>query len=155
MNVSPDGRAFIALEEGTVLHEYADAAGKLTIGTGHLLRPGETYPNGITQEQADALLANDLRVAESVVNHHVTAILSQCSFDACCCLAFNIGGGAFAGSTVAQRINAGDMAGAADAFLMWNKISLCGQLVPDQALAARRMRERLLFLRDVSTTDEA
>jgi GH24 family phage-related lysozyme (muramidase) len=35
--------------------------------------------------------------------------------DACVSLAFNIGGHGFTGSTVVQKINTGDMAGAADA----------------------------------------
>jgi hypothetical protein len=57
-------------------------------------------------------------------------------------LCFNIGPGAFAGSTLVKRFNAGDEPGAADAFLMWRKAG--GKVLP--GLEARRAAERKLFL---------
>lgn len=47
--------------------------------------------------------------------------MEQHQFDALVSLCFNIGPGAFAGSTVAKRLKAGDIAGVAEAILMWNK----------------------------------
>lgn len=148
LSVDAAGRAFIAREEGTVLHGYLDQAGKLTIGTGHLVRTGEPYTLGgaITAQQADALLVSDLRVAESAVRAHSPDTITQAQFDACVSLAFNIGGGAFARSSVASLMSAGDWHAAADAFLLWDKIGVGGKLEPSQALAARRMREREMFL---------
>ena len=40
---------------------------------------------------------------------------------ACVDAAYNIGVGAFCGSSMARRANAGDMVGACDPLLMWNK----------------------------------
>jgi len=63
--------------------------------------------------------------------------ISQHAFDACVSLAFNIGTNGFMGSTVVHKINEGDMAGAADAFLMWDR-------PPD--LIRRRQAERAQFM---------
>jgi lysozyme len=159
MNVSPPGRAAIEREEGTVLHWYRDGVrspqypnGIETGGTGHVRRPGD--PNTFDAAMADEWLVNDLRVAESAVNSHSPPSIGQRSFDACCSLAFNVGGGAFATSSVARLMAAGDWHGAANAFLLFDKLSVGGKLVPSQALAARRMRERTMFLLDVPTTDD-
>jgi lysozyme len=57
-------------------------------------------------------------------------------------LAYNIGPGAFSGSSVLKRFNQGDMQGAADAFLMWNKGG--GKVL--KGLTRRREAERELFL---------
>jgi lysozyme len=146
VKTSPSGLAFLARQEGEVDHAYLDEAHLPTIGIGHLIRPGEHFPsNGITHEQALQLLAQDLAPAESAVNA-VGVALMQNQFDACVSLAFNIGAGGFASSTVCARLKAGDFAGAADAFLMWDKISVEGRLVPSKGLLARRNAERALFL---------
>lgn len=154
---STQGRLFIEKEEGTVLHLYQDQVGKWTIGTGHLVRPGEDFTNGISPEQADALLAEDLRLSESCVNSIVMGDIGQNMFDACVSLTFNIGVGAFVLSSVAKLINAGDYLAAADAFRLWNKATVDGKLVVLPVLVGRRERERAVFLRDVSTlpTDAA
>ena len=44
------------------------------------------------------------------------------------------------------KFNAGDAAGAADQFLRWDKARIDGVLTPLPGLAARRRRERALFL---------
>lgn len=55
-------------------------------------------------------------------------------------LAYNIGTGGYCRSTVARRFNAGDFAGACDAFLMWNKAG--GRVV--RGLVNRRRAERAM-----------
>ncbi len=61
-------------------------------------------------------------------------------------LAYNISTGAFRESTVLRELNAGNRAAAADAFLLWDKMTLNGQLVVDPVLAERRKTERAIFL---------
>lgn len=56
-------------------------------------------------------------------------------------LAYNIGLGALAGSTVLKRHRAGDYAGAANAFAMWNKAA--GKTMP--GLTRRRAAEAALY----------
>jgi lysozyme len=152
---SPAGRAMIEGFEGIVLTIYKDIAGYATIGVGHKLVAGEDYPNGITREQADALLANDLRVVDGCINSNVHNEIGQNMHDACASLAFNIGTGAFLKSSVVRLMNTGDYLRAADAILLWDKFTdpKSGQLVVSATLMARREAERAVFLRDVSTLD--
>lgn len=39
---------------------YKDSLGFPTIGYGHLLKPGESFPNGITEETANKFLYDDM-----------------------------------------------------------------------------------------------
>lgn len=61
-------------------------------------------------------------------------------------LAYNIGTGAYCGSTVARRFNAGDLRGGCDAFLLWVKAG--GRTV--QGLVNRRRDERAICLRGLA-----
>ncbi|HZU82883.1 MAG TPA: lysozyme [Polyangiaceae bacterium] len=140
--MSDAGLAFLAAEEGEVLHEYLDAGGKRTIGVGHLCREDERYPGGITHEQAIDLLRADVATAERAVTAAVTAAVTQWQFDALVSLAFNIGGGAFARSTLVRLLNNGDTGLAArGAWLAWCHVA--GAVSP--GLVARRSREWELF----------
>lgn len=44
-------------------YPYADSLGFQTIGYGHLITRGESYPNGITEAEAEALLDRDIQTA--------------------------------------------------------------------------------------------
>lgn len=147
MQTSPDGRKLIEGFEGLVLHEYDDFRQPpvRTIGYGHALRGGESYPNGITQQQADDLLASDLRIAESAINSHVDVPISQAQFDALVSLAFNEGTFAIITSTLLSKLNDGDYDGAAEEFPRWDKVLKNGRLQPSPVLDARRAKERALF----------
>lgn len=68
--------------------------------------------------------------------------LTQEMIDACISLAYNIGAGAFAKSSVVKYINQKDWCKAADSFLIYNKAN--GKVV--KGLVTRRERERSLFL---------
>lgn len=84
------------------------------------------------------LLQRDASEAERIVRRCAPVPMYQHEFDAAVSLAYNIGGKAFCGSTVARRFNAGDYEGACNAFLMWDKFR--GRTLP--GLVARRERER-------------
>ncbi len=76
-----------------------------TIGYGHLVKPGEDFQGGITETAAIDLLRSDIAVAERAVRDNITVPLTQNQYDALVSLAYNIGSGAFASSTVVQYIN--------------------------------------------------
>src|SRR5215472_3618425 len=99
MKTSQNGLNFIAREEGEVDHVYNDVAGIPTIGVGHVVRPGESFPNGITHDQAMQILAGDVGIAENQVNTRVTATMTQNQFDALVSFTFNCGGGSLAASS--------------------------------------------------------
>ncbi|MGN6142413.1 MAG: lysozyme [Mesorhizobium sp.] len=151
---SPAGRSAITQREGCVLTAYTDSAGIWTIGVGHTSAAGApkvTKGMRITAAQADEILSHDLAAVEKTVNGAVKVALNQNEFDALVSLVFNIGGGAFKGSTLLRKLNAGDRAGAADQFLVWNKATVKGKKVALPGLTVRREAERRQFLRPVAS----
>lgn len=107
MILSEDGLKLIESFEGFRPQVYSDLAGHPSIGYGHKLLPGESYPSGITQDEAQALLARDIQWAEKIVNSLVKVPLSQGQFDALVSFTFNNGGGTFAKSSILPELNAG------------------------------------------------
>ena len=141
MKTSAAGIEIIKRNEGCVLTAYRDITGVLTIGYGDTqnVREGMT----ITQQEAEDRLATRLaNEFEPAVEAICIAPTTQPQFDAMVSLAWNIGTGAFARSTVARLHKAGQYAGAADAFRMWNKAG--GKVI--DALVRRRDEERALYL---------
>jgi len=131
--------------EGVRLDAYQDVKGIWTIGVGHI--KGVTQGMHITEAQVDAFLRADLHDAEAAVNTGVgDAPTTSNQFSAMVSLCFNIGGGAFHSSTVLRQHKAGNHAAAADAFLMWNKATINGQLQPVAGLTNRRTAEKTLYL---------
>jgi GH24 family phage-related lysozyme (muramidase) len=76
-----------------------------TIGYGHLIKLGEDFSAGLTEQQAIALLRSDIAVAERAVQDNITAQMSQTQYDALVSLAYNIGTSGFKNSTVVKYIN--------------------------------------------------
>ncbi|OCC01736.1 hypothetical protein BA190_27635 [Labrys sp. WJW] len=157
LKTSTRGKGAIASFEGVVLKAYPDpgTGGKpWTIGIGHtaLAGPPTVVPGMvITRERAFAILADDLVIFENAVKAAVKVPVSQGEFDALVSLCLNIGGKNFAGSSVVRRLNAGDRAGAADAFLMWVKAN--GHVLG--GLVTRRKAERETFLANAYVTGSA
>ena len=127
--------------EGLRLKAYRCPAGVPTIGygaTGPDVRIGMIWTEG----QCHARLVADVARFEQAVAKALTVTANENQFAAMVSLAFNIGTGAFARSSVLRRHNARDCAGAADAFLLWNKGG--GRVLP--GLVRRRKAERDLYL---------
>jgi lysozyme len=131
--------------EGNELRGYRDIAGIATACrgvTGNGIQVGKLY----TKAQCDAL-------NEEAAARHVEGVL-RCTpritgyqLTAASALAYNIGVGAYCGSTAARRFNAGNLRGGCDAFLSWNKARVGKRLVVVQGLVNRRRHERELCLR--------
>ena len=88
-----------------------------------------------------AALARTLREVgkyEGAVKGCVKVPLTQGEYDAYVSLAYNIGTGAFCGSTLVKKLNAGDYAGACEEILRWVKQG--GRVL--QGLVNRRQEER-------------
>ena len=144
MKTSPAGVRAIMQREGVRMHAYLDIRGIVTVGVGHTAFAGPPTPYlglTITEDEALAILARDLAPVEGALNAAIKVPASQNQFDACASLAFNIGTAGFQGSSVLRQLNAGNIAAAADDFLMWD--------IP-AALLARRQSERAQFLAPVS-----
>ncbi len=141
MKASDAGIRLIQEFEGLATEAYDDVGGKATIGYGHLIKRGETFPKRISEAEATALLCTDLEVAEACIEGLVEVELSQNQFDALCSWVFNLGCTALAGSTLLKLLNKAEYIRAAEQFPRWCK---CGQNdVP--GLLRRRLAEQLLF----------
>lgn len=149
MKTSRDGIALIKKWEGCRLTAYPDpgtGGEPWTIGYGHTSAAGEPKVKKgmkITQQEADDILVRDLVKYESAVMKALTVLPTQNQFDAMVSLCYNIGPGAFAGSSVVKKFNASNISAAADAFRLWNKAG--GRVM--QGLVNRREDERKHFLR--------
>ena len=144
LSYSKDGLRLTELFEGDVLTAYQDQRGVWTIGYGHTagVHPGQT----ITQEQAEAFLASDIRAAVECVNESVTVELTQGQFDALADFVFNVGEGNFRLSTLLREINAGHFPEALAQFRLWDH---CGGVV-NAGLLRRRRAEAEKFGGDIS-----
>jgi len=141
--INTAGLAIIKSNEGLRLKAYTDIAGVWTIGYGHTpATPGQV----ITQAQADALLMQDIAHAASVIEALTQNVpTSDNQFSAMISLAFNIGTGAFRGSSVLRYHLAQDHVHAAKSFLLWDKAHVDGELVVVQGLLKRRIQESNLY----------
>ncbi|WP_080641689.1 lysozyme [Brucella anthropi] len=153
MKTSAAGRKLIEQREGVELTAYKDSAGIWTIGVGHTSAAGAPKVVAgmkITAARASEILSRDLTTFEAAVSAAVKVPLNQNEFDALVSFAFNVGAGAFKGSTLLKRLNTGDRQAAADQFLVWNKITVNGKKQVLKGLTIRREAERKQFLTPVS-----
>jgi lysozyme len=120
MLMTPEGRDMLMDLEGVRGEVYKDVAGLPTIGVGHLLTKNELtsgkiligtadnvvhYRNGLTHEEIETLLGQDLSGVEFHVNEAVVSALTEQQFDALVSFAFNVGSYAFRASTLLRVIN--------------------------------------------------
>ncbi len=138
--ISTNGIALLKQFEGYSPKVYNDSAGKPTIGYGHLLRTNE-HLTEITGEKAEQLLREDIRKAESAVERHVTAPLTQNQYDALVSFTYNIGEGNFRDSTLLRHLNSTNYAVASEEFKRW--VYAGGKKV--RGLENRRNKEKQLF----------
>ena len=136
--------------EGYRAAPYLDSVGVATIGYGTTL-----YPDGakVTMQDpacTDAEATSWLSWAMSGFSKQIAGALTRPATlhqaAAMLSLTYNIGAANFKSSTVLRKFNAGDIAGAADAFLMWDKGTVDGQKVVIEGLKNRRTQERAIFL---------
>jgi len=137
-------------EEGLRLRPYLCSAGVPTIGVG-----ATTYPDGrrVRMDDPPITEATALRMLSIECDRYMLDVLRLCTrhptahqLAAMTSLAYNVGVTALSRSTVLRLHNAGDHAGAARAFALWNKARVGGQLQPLRGLTARRAREAALYL---------
>ena len=139
------GRMHLLAHGEPALSAYADDVGVWTIGWGHTkgVRPGQM----ISRDGAEAAFAADIAGSVAAVNAGIgSAATTQDQFDAMVILAFNIGAGNFARSTVLRNHHAGNKGAAAGAFALFNKGHVHGVLVTLAGLTKRRADEAAIYL---------
>lgn len=148
MNCSRNCLDLIRHEERLELEAYRDPVGIPTIGYGTT-----RYPDGrkvqlgesITEREAEAFLTFECNNVGKEVTKLVEVQLNQNQFDALVSFCYNVGIGAFRDSTLRRNLNQGDLQGAAEEFLRWNKGTINGVKQELRGLTRRRTREKQLF----------
>lgn len=142
--VSAAGVLAVADHEALRLTAYPDPATK---GAPWSICYGHTGPEvhkglTVTRVQCDKWLAQDLKVAETVVLRTAKVRMQQGELDAYTSFVYNVGAGNWNSSTLLRKLNKGDRKGACDELPRWvyaNKIRMEG-------LARRRYAERATCL---------
>lgn len=136
LTLSASALVGIAVHEGYRGEAYIPVKGDVpTIGFGTTdgVKPGDT----IEPVQALVRKLADVQRFEGALKQCVRVPLHQHEYDAFLSLAYNIGPGAFCGSTLVRRLNAGDYAGACAEILRWDRFR--GE--PLRGLTLRRQAE--------------
>lgn len=127
--------------EGVRHAPYHDGGGVLTTCYGHT-GPDVVSTRRYTEEACRSLLDSDVSAALSVVERSVTASLTENQKAALASFVYNVGGGAFARSTLLKKLNTGDIPGACDEMHRW--VYVDGRVW--KGLVSRRNVERELCL---------
>lgn len=145
MRTSRRGLALIEEFEGFAAMPYHCPAGLLTVGYGHVIRPGEAadYPWSITR--ARTVLAVDVQVAEAAVRRLIHVRLGQGQFDALVSFTFNLGAGRLQMATLRQVVNRGEHAAVPAQLARW--VYAGGRVLP--GLVRRRAAEIKLYQSDM------
>lgn len=136
LTLSASALVGIAVHEGYRGEAYIPVKGDVpTIGFGTT----DGVKSGDTIEPVRALVRKlqDVQRFEGALKQCVRVPLHQHEYDAFLSLAYNIGPGAFCGSTLVRRLNAGDYAGACAEILRWDRFR--GE--PLRGLTLRRQAE--------------
>ena len=155
MQTGAKGLALIKSFEGCILQPYDDyndrvivhqqlVRGTPTIGWGHTSAAGPplvTIGLIITQDQADQILAADLKPVEQQVTNLIKVPLNQNQFDALVSFQFNTGWLGHPQCSLTRALNAGNYALAAADFSLYDEAG--GKVLT--GLVRRRAAEAALF----------
>lgn len=134
---------FISQWEGRELRAYQDIVKVWTICDGETkgVKPGDVA----TPAECDAMLATNLRTYEAGLDRCLTAEVPGNAKVAFLSWTYNVGVGAACGSTLVRKANAGDIRGACNELMRWNRAG--GREV--RGLTNRRAAERDLCLQSL------
>jgi len=144
-HINADGLKLIKQWEGLRTTAYQDSAGIWTIGYGHTSAAGAPKVSKgmkITEAEAEAILARDLRQFEDMVEKHVKVPMTDNQFVVLVSFALNVGPGnksrpGFTTSTLLRKLNAGDYKAVPVELMKW--VNSGGRKV--QGLVNRRAAE--------------
>jgi lysozyme len=105
--ITQQGIDLIKRFEGFSSTIYTCPAGYATIGYGHLVRPYEhsRFASGISEQQAEDILRQDVKTAEQAVLRLIHVPLTDGQFDALVSFTFNLGSGNLQSSTLRRVVN--------------------------------------------------
>ena len=152
MVTSDRGFNIIKTYEGYSDTVYSCPAGYLTWGYGSRYYKGKPVTMGMkfTKEEAEEQLRLDTEHFEYTIQGCVKVPLFQEHFDALVSFVYNVGQGAFKGSTLLKKLNKGDYKGASEEFKKWDRGG--GRVLP--GLTKRRETEKELFCEGIEKHKE-
>ena len=118
--INQDGLNLIKQWEGLRLQAYLCPANVWTIGYGHTLTAKKGM--SISEDEAVNLLRGDLAKFQRCVEDAVQVSLNDNQFAAIVSFCFNVGEGAFRGSTLLKKLNAGNFDAVPSELARWNKV---------------------------------
>lgn len=141
---SLNGVNIIKIFEGFSKNVYYCPAGIPTIGYGHTLTDEITQltSNGITEEEGESLLFNDLIPVENSIKKLVKIKLTQNQFDSLVSFVYNIGVGNFKSSTMLFLLNRKKVDEAGKEFRKW---IYCKKKILPGLVKRRKAEERLYY----------
>ena len=144
--MSPQGLERIRAREAYVGKVYDDGVGNRTVGYGHMLRPGESFPGGLTIAQSQELFAKDVERIVSPVLDRINVQLTQNQVDAIGSFVFNVGPGNFTRS-ILPNLNLGNHRGVLASMFKYitGRNQRTGQRVTLRGLLKRRQEEIALY----------
>lgn len=134
------------VKEDGMVHAYRCPAGKWTLGFG--ATKGIRSGMKCTVDEAEQRLIHDLDEHGKIVKKYVDVPLTQGQYDALVSFVFNLGGGAFQGSTLRKRLQAGRYDEVPEQIMRWNKARVDGKLQALRGLTRRRAAEAAVFSSD-------
>lgn len=157
--LSNDGEKFLKHLEGFKNEMYLDSGAQISIGVGHLLTKSERksgkikildqfirYRNGLTDQQVEDLLSQDLAEYEGTIslscNDSVCTNWKEYEIDSLICFCFNIGTNAFINSTLRKKLLEGKKEEIPSQMHRW----IYDNGVQIKGLKNRRKKETHLFL---------
>ena len=129
--------------EGLRTAAYADPIGIPTICFGET--KGVTLGQRASVDQCKGMLADSLAIADQGVSSCVRTYLPDERRAAFVSMTYNIGVGNFCSSSLVRKVNVGDVRGACDEMLRWNRAG--GVVLP--GLTKRRAAEREMCLKGI------
>jgi len=144
--MSPQGLERIRTREAYIGKVYDDGVGNRTVGYGHMLRSGESFPGGLTVAQAQELFAKDVERIVSPVLDRIKVQLTQNQVDAIGSFVFNVGPGNFTRS-ILPNLNLGNHRGVLASMFKFitGKNQRTGERITMRGLVKRRQEEIALY----------
>lgn len=154
--VAKDASQLVSRFEGVILKPYKDPLGRMSVGSGHLLTAEElalgtvkvdgkdiSFADGLTKEQAERLLQQDLQPIRQQIEQLVRVPLTVEQKEALIALAWNVGIGTFERSSLLRKLNEGRYEEVPGEMRRWTRAG--GATNP--GLQARREAEIALWTR--------
>ncbi|NEI32155.1 lysozyme [Rhizobium ruizarguesonis] len=139
-------------QEGYVGYVYRDAVGVLTYCYGETENAKSMQGRKFSKQECHGLLVKRMAHYDQgneacVKNWGTLPVETRGAFNS---FSYNVGNGAFCGSTAARYLRSGNIAAACNAMLSWNKGTVKGKKVELPGLTKRRVVERNICLRGVA-----